>query len=222
MIVAKVNNYEIGLEEYEKEIQWIMQEMHLEEPTKKIKMQAVNQLIDAVLLLNKSKESNLRVSNEEIETGLLDLKVKYSSEKDFDKMMKKLNLNLNKVRSRIKNRKLIKKYIEMTVRPEKSAISEKQLRIIYAKNQEKFKQEPAIRAYHLLFEDDNEAGENKAKLIRNGIKTIDDFMNMEKLSDKSELNFFGGDLGKFSQGKMVPEFDKVAFAMKKGEISQPI
>jgi hypothetical protein len=31
----------------------------------------------------------------------------------------------------------------------------------------------------------------------------------------------GGDLGTFGPGKMVPEFDKVVFAMKKGEISQP-
>ena len=221
MVVAKVNGYEIKHKEYEKELKWIMKELHLEEPTEKIKIQAINQLIDAILLLNEAKDSNLVVSNDEIESGMIDLKIKYHTEKDFEEMMKKMNLTTTQIRRRIKDRKIIKKYIDLHIKPELANISEAQLKSIFDNNQEKFKQESAIQAHHLLFEDDLGAGENRARLIRNGIQNIDDFMNMEKLSDKSDLNFFGGNLGRFSKGKMIPEFDLVVFNMKEGEISQP-
>ena len=43
-----------------------------------------------------------------------------------------------------------------------------------------------------------------------------------KESDDTSSGAQGGDLNVFGHGEMVPEFDKVAFSLKEGEISEPV
>lgn len=222
MIIARVNEYKINEKDYNKELDWIMQELHLEESNEKIQYQAINKLIDAILILTEARKSDLEVSSEEIESGLIDLKVKYASEEDFEKMLSSMDTTIEKIRKRITDKKLIKKYIDMNIRLENPQISDEQLNQIYSKNKKLFMQEESVHAHHLLIEDETEKGKQRAEFIWNNLTSADDFLNLEQLSTKSELDFFGGDLGFFEKGKMVPEFDEVVFKMKEGEISKPL
>lgn len=56
------------------------------------------------------------------------------------------------------------------------------------------------------------------QLAKNG----EDFAELAKLqSDDKGSAVRGGDLGWFSRGRMVPQFEEMAFSMKEGEISEP-
>jgi foldase protein PrsA len=70
-----------------------------------------------------------------------------------------------------------------------------------------------------------EAGAAKAKAddLYNQIKGGGDFAKLAKENSQDPASAAnGGDLGFFGKGKMVPEFEKAAFELKAGEVSQPI
>jgi peptidyl-prolyl cis-trans isomerase C len=76
-----------------------------------------------------------------------------------------------------------------------------------------------IRASHILVKDEATARQILAELKTNPDKF--ETLAQEKSIDTTTAKK-GGDLGGFGQGRMVPEFEKVAFALKPGEISDVV
>jgi peptidyl-prolyl cis-trans isomerase C len=75
-----------------------------------------------------------------------------------------------------------------------------------------------VHASHILLETKEEADET--------YKTLKDGADFAELATEKSIDPTakdnGGDLGFFSWGKMVPEFQEVAFKMKEGETSRPV
>lgn len=75
-----------------------------------------------------------------------------------------------------------------------------------------------VKASHILVKDEKTAKEVKAKLDKG-----ENFATLaKKYSTDSSSQANGGELGWFGPDKMVPEFTKAAYALKKGEISEPV
>ncbi len=108
---------------------------------------------------------------------------------------------------------LLEKEIEM-----KSQITDEDIRNYYEKNKEDFSNITQIRASHILVKTEEEA-----KRILERLKKGEDFAEMAKkysIDTGSAKN--GGDLGYFSPGQMVPEFERAAARLKTGEVSEPV
>ena len=74
-----------------------------------------------------------------------------------------------------------------------------------------------IRASHILVKTEADANDVVERLNRGG-----DFAEIAKEKSIGPSKTQGGDLGYFSRGQMVAKFEKVAFGLKKGEVSEPV
>jgi parvulin-like peptidyl-prolyl isomerase len=74
-----------------------------------------------------------------------------------------------------------------------------------------------IRASHILVEKHSHSLRVLAE-IKNG----EDFSELAKKHSTCPSRKRGGDLGFFGRGQMVREFEKTAFALKVGEVSEPV
>lgn len=84
----------------------------------------------------------------------------------------------------------------------------------YNEHQDKYVSPERIKASHILLDNEDQA-KDVLKQIRGGAK----FENLAKQSSKCPSAKRDGDLGWFGKGKMAPEFEKAAYALKKGEVS---
>lgn len=109
---------------------------------------------------------------------------------------------------------------------EKVKVSDEEAKRYYESNLNRFQQKEKVWAKHILVKvPENASGEMVDKLrekaqgyldeIRNGA----DFEKMARKFSEGPSAPAGGSLGEFARGTMVPEFERVAFSLKPGDLS---
>jgi peptidyl-prolyl cis-trans isomerase C len=105
-------------------------------------------------------------------------------------------------------------YFAQTIVP---TVTEEEMKKAYDTESAKVAQTERIRARHILV-----ASEQEAKQILARLEKGEKFEDLAKQYSLDGSKEYGGDLGYFTAPEMVPEFSKAAFALKPGEVSQPV
>jgi len=100
---------------------------------------------------------------------------------------------------------------------ENSGITDEKLKAHYEANKSNYKEGETITASHILVKTEPEA-----KALLEELKKGKDFEELAKEKSTGPSAPQGGSLGSFGRGRMVPDFEKAAFALKAGEVSQPV
>ena len=87
----------------------------------------------------------------------------------------------------------------------------------YEENPDQFKVAAGRVASHILVEAEAEANSIRAEVTPENFAQLAEENSTDTGSAKQ-----GGSLGPIQKGQLVPEFEKVAFALEDGEISQPV
>ncbi len=99
----------------------------------------------------------------------------------------------------------------------REAVSEAQAKAAYEQQVAKLQPEPEVRVRHILLK-----SEDEAKEVIKQLQAGADFTELAKKSSDGPSAQTGGDLGYFSRGQMVKQFEDAAFALNPGQISAPV
>lgn len=115
----------------------------------------------------------------------------------------------------LKRRALRELYFDKII---KGSVSDADARKLYDEQVQKLKPEEEAQASHILVATEAEAKDLKEKLKNGG-----DFAALAKEHSKDPgSKDTGGDLGFFTRGQMVPQFEEAVFSMNKGDVSDPV
>ena len=95
------------------------------------------------------------------------------------------------------------------------AVTEDEVKARYEKEIAALPKQEEVRARHILVKTEEEA-----KAIIADLDAGKDFVELAKEKSTDPNKSEGGDLGYFTKGRMVPEFEEAAFTMEKGSYSK--
>jgi len=164
--------------------------------------EVLERLITEKIILQEASKKNITVTDKEIEEEMARIKGMFPTEQEFINAVKQYyGMSVDMLRQRIKLDKLANKVRTADIKVSDAEMS-------------KFLGE---RRYlrHILVREESEAKAIQALLKDNG-----DFAQLAKQrSTDPGSKSRGGLLGFVKKGDMVPDFEKVAFALKEGETS---
>ena len=125
---------------------------------------------------------------------------------------------LAKVTEQIKKRLAVQLWQKKVA--DKISVSDKEISDYYNKNKAEFQEKDRVHAYHILVKTEDEANKliSQLKYLK-GAELENKFIALAKTNSTGPSASKGGDLGVFTQGQMVPAFDKAVFGMDVGTIT---
>ncbi|MBE7149012.1 peptidylprolyl isomerase PrsA [Bacillus sp. SIMBA_074] len=170
-----------------------------EEFYNQMKTQAGKQVLNN-MVMEKVLIKNYKVDEKEVDKKFDEMKKQVGDQ--FDTLMKQQGLKEETVKNGVRASLAQEKAIEKT-------ITDKELKENY---------KPEIKASHILVKDEATAKKVKEELGQG--KSFEDLA--KQYSEDTGSKEKGGDLGYFTAGKMVKEFEDAAYKMKKDEVSEPV
>jgi parvulin-like peptidyl-prolyl isomerase len=179
-----------------------------------IKNSVTDQLVNSTLLHQYAEDQDISISTSEVDDEIGKIRDNFDSETKFNEALKRSSLTINQLKDSLSSQLMINKALEQEY--EKIEITEEEISQYYEENEDSFFQPEKIKARHILVESKEEA-ESILNQLNDGIVDFDKLARENSICPSSEQ---GGDLGYFTRGQMVKEFEDAAFSLEVGETSE--
>jgi peptidyl-prolyl cis-trans isomerase SurA len=191
---------------------------------------ALDVLIGEKLLEQQMRELSIDVSDQEVDAGIEDVKKRYNfTTEQLADVLRNEGHTLSSYREFTRKHLGKMKLVNLKVRS-KVKVSDEDLQAEYGRYSKMESDDPEIHARHILVQLAPKASEAEVEKARQKAQQLAeearkpgvDFTELAKKKSEGPSAADGGDLGFFRRGVMVPEFEKVAFALKDGQVSNPV
>lgn len=208
--IAIVNGEKISKDAYKEEMSFYGAMLASRQ---NLKNSIVQMMVQDKLIADDIKANKIEISDKEVNESFLNSVKQFGGQEQFDKMLDDYNMDVEKFKETVRKDLMYQKHKEWFEK--ENPVTDEEIKQYYEDNKDQFAKRDAS---HILVEDEKTANEIKEKLD-NG----EDFADLAKEYSKDTANAAnGGNLGTFSRGQMVKEFEDAAFKLKEGEISEPI
>ena len=185
----------------------------------KLEEKAMEQAIGAKLLLDRSEQRDGPVTAADIDAEVQKVVMQVGGEENFKKALEAQGVTEVQFRKELEKGAKVNKLVEQACAGVPDP-TEDEVAAFFEAHKAEFVTPPQVLCQHILVKGTSSEAFEKIRAIRERIvKDGADFAEEAKKNSDCPSGQEGGSLGWFGRGMMVPEFDKAAFEMKKGEVS---
>ena len=185
----------------------------------KLEEKALDQAIGAKLLLDQAANLDIPVSAADIDAEVAKVVTQVGGAENYQKALAAQGITEERFRKEIEKGAKVNKLVEQACSSVADPTDD-EVAAFYAAHKAEYVAPEQVLCQHILVKGTDDAALDKIKDIR--ARIVDgkaDFAEEAKRHSDCPSGQQGGSLGWFGRGMMVPEFDKAAFEMKKGEVS---
>ncbi len=226
-VVIDVDGSKLTQSQVETEIKRIMPAMKKQMPAGRLdqakanaRRQVLSDFTVKTLLTNEMKRLNISASDAEVKEAEEQVKNDLPKGMTIEDLMKKNKISKREMQEDLRFRIKIGKLVMMQMSG-KSKPTDKEISEFYQKNRDKFKMPESVHVRHILIakaagDDDKIKAEKKAKAedLRKQLLAGANFAEIAKNNSDCPSKETGGDLGVFTRGEMVKQFENAAFSQE--------
>ena len=221
MKTAVVNGQEITKEAVQFELDrlvrfYMSHGMTIDEVKKnlpKLEEKALEQAIGAKLLLDQAMRIDLPVTAKDIDAEVAKVITQVGGKDNYDQALKAQGIDEATFRKELEKGAKVNMLVNQAC-AHVADPTEAEVEAFYKAHEEEYVQPHEVLCQHILHKDFDTIKDIRERIVAGG-----DFAKEAAEHSECPSGKQGGSLGWFGRGMMVPEFDKVAFEMRKGEVS---
>jgi peptidyl-prolyl cis-trans isomerase C len=191
----------------------------------RMRREAMDLMVEQELVRQAAQAKSIEVSDEELETQLAEIREPFEKPEDFARRLEAEGYSADTYPEYVRSMIAAKKYLD-EIRMAVSMVSDEELEAYYRDNTHRLTLPEQVRVRHILLTwkplgkpDDRKALYEQMQPILEKARAGEDFAELARTYSEDSTARDGGDTGLFHRGEMVPAFERTAFSLQPGEIS---